>query len=157
MDMRKLIAAIKFEEEEDNDLLVSCMSDGITNIFKKWWRMLLQFDVKVFDGQGDEIRGIFQFRGNLSFYLETKEDVTPSCSRWQTPISAERKLSYTEVSKKVIIFDRDLLTLLTRSVITVTQKVSTLTILFVFIQNLYFINGTFFFVTLEAVLIQTGT
>jgi len=155
--MRKLIAAIKFEEE-DNDLLVSCMSDSTTNIFKKRWRMLLQFDMKVFDGQGDEIRGIFRsFEGIYHFILKhIKEDVTPSCSRWQTPISAEQKLSYTKVSKKVIIFDRDVLTLLTRSVITVTQKVSTLTILFVFIQNLYFINGTFFFVTLKAVLIQTG-
>jgi hypothetical protein len=36
MDMRKLTAAIKFEEDEDdNDILVSCMSDSTTNTFKK--------------------------------------------------------------------------------------------------------------------------
>jgi len=63
-------------------------------------------------------RDIFHF-----ILKQIKEDITtPSCSRWQTAISAEQKLSYTKLSKKVIIFDSVLLTLLTRSVTTVTQK-----------------------------------
>jgi len=33
--MEELIAAIKLEEEEDNYLLVYCMSDSTTDIFKK--------------------------------------------------------------------------------------------------------------------------
>jgi cell division inhibitor SulA len=62
-------------------------------------------------------RDIFHF-----ILKQIKEDITPTCSRWQTPISAEQKLSYTKVSKKVIIFDRVLSALLTQSVITVAQK-----------------------------------
>jgi hypothetical protein len=33
--MRELIAALILEEEEDNDLLVYCMSDSATDICKK--------------------------------------------------------------------------------------------------------------------------
>jgi hypothetical protein len=33
--MQELIAAIKLEGGQDNDLLVSCISDSTTNIFKK--------------------------------------------------------------------------------------------------------------------------
>jgi hypothetical protein len=33
--MQELIAAMILEEEEDNDLLVYCVSDGATDIFKE--------------------------------------------------------------------------------------------------------------------------
>jgi hypothetical protein len=33
--MEELVAAVTLEEEEDDDLLVYCMSEGVTDIFKR--------------------------------------------------------------------------------------------------------------------------
>jgi hypothetical protein len=139
--------------------MVYCMYDSTMDIFRKRWRMLLQFDMKVFYGQWDEIQGIFQsFEGHFSFYLETnKGRQLPSCCRWQTPISAEKKLFYTKVSNKVIKFDRVLLSLLTQPVIILTQKGKYTHHLVCVRSKPIFYKRNIFFIILKAVLIQTGT
>jgi hypothetical protein len=49
------------EEKEDYDSLSYCMSQSAMHIFKggKKWKILLQNDKNIFDGQWDEIQGIF--------------------------------------------------------------------------------------------------
>jgi hypothetical protein len=97
--MEVLIPAIILEEAEDNDLLNYCMSEGATDIFKKIkdegyyctliGRYLMDSEIK--------FREFFRVSRD-TFHLiltEIKEDITRSCNRWQTPISAEQKLCLT--------------------------------------------------------------
>ena len=59
--MEELMAAMVPEEEEGDDLPVYVWTK-VQRHFKgkKRWRVLLQFDRKLFDGELDEIKGIFQ-------------------------------------------------------------------------------------------------
>ena len=127
--MEVLIPAIILEEEEDEDLLIYCMSEGATDIFKKRedegyyctliGRYLMDSEMK--------FREFFRVSRDI-FHLiltEIKEDITTrSCNRWQTPISPEQKLCLTlkYVGKQAAIFNIILLIILIQSVITITQK-----------------------------------
>ena len=125
--MEVLLSAIILEDEEDDDLLIYCMSEGATDIFKKRkdegyystliGRYLMDSEMKFWEFFGVS-RDIFHL-----ILTEIKEDVTTrSCNRWQTPISAEQKLCLTPryVGKQATIFNMVLLII--QSVITLTQK-----------------------------------
>ena len=125
--MEVLIPAIILEDEEDDDLLIYCMSEGAMDIFKKRkdeghyctliGRYLMDIEMK--------FREFFRVSRDI-FHLiltEIKEDITTrSCNRWQTPISAEQKLCLTlrYVGKQATIFN--IVLLITHRVITVTKK-----------------------------------
>ena len=94
--MEALLCAIILEDEED-DLLIYCISEGATDIFKKRrdegdystliGRYLMDSEMK--------FREFFIVSRDI-FHLiltEIREDITTrSWNRWQTPISAEQKL-----------------------------------------------------------------
>ena len=129
MNVEVLIPAIMLEDEEYEDLLIYCMSQGATDIFKKRkdegyystliGRYLMDSEMKFWE--------FFRVSRDI-FHLilrEIKEDITTgSCNRWQTPISAEQKLCLTlrYVGKQATIFNIVLLIILLQSVITITQK-----------------------------------
>jgi hypothetical protein len=122
-----LIPAIILEDEED-DLLIYCMGESAKGIFKKRkdegyystliGRYLMDSEIK--------FREFFRVSRDI-FHLilpEIKEDITRSCNRWQTPISAEQKLCLTlrYVGKQATVFNIVLLIILIQSVITITKK-----------------------------------
>ena len=124
--MEVLLPAIILEDEED-DLLIYCMSEDATDIFKKRkdegyyssliGRYLMDSEMK--------FREFFRVSRDIFHIIlqEIKEDITTrSCNRWQTPISAEQKVCLTlrYVSKQATIFNMVLLII--QSVITITQK-----------------------------------
>ena len=127
--MEVLLHAIILEDVEDDDLLICCMSEGITDIFKKRkdegyystliGRYLMDSEMKF--GEFFRVsRDIFHL-----ILTEIKEDITTrSCNRWQTPISAEQRLCLTlrYVGKQATIFNMVLLII--QSVITITQNVN---------------------------------
>ena len=96
--MEVLVPAIILEDEE-NDLLIYCMSEDATDIFKKkdegYYSSLIRrylMDSEMKFGEFFRVsRDIFHI-----ILQEIKEDITTrSCNRWQTPISAEQKLCLT--------------------------------------------------------------
>jgi hypothetical protein len=113
--MEVLLPAIILEDEED-DLLIYCMSEDATDIFGKrkdggyyyslLGRYMMDIDMKF--GEFFRVsRDIFHI-----ILTEIKEDVTTrSCNRWQTPISAEQKpcLTLRYVGKQAAIFNLVLL------------------------------------------------
>ena len=125
--MEALLRAIILEDEEDDDLLIYCISEGATDIFKKRrdegyystliGRYLMDSEMK--------FREFFRVSRDI-FHLiltEIREDITTrSCNRWQTPISAEQKLCLTlrYVGKQAKIFS--IVLLIIQSAINVTQK-----------------------------------
>ena len=85
--MEVLIPAIILEDEEDEDLLIYCMSEGATDIFKKRkvegyystliGRYLMDSEMK--------FREFFRVSRDIfhSILTEIKEDITTrTCSRW---------------------------------------------------------------------------
>jgi len=124
-----LIPAIILEDEEDEDLLIYCMSECATDIFKKRkdegyysaliGRYLIDSEMK--------FRECFRVSRDI-FHLiltEIKEEIrTRSFNRWQTPISVEQKLCLMlrYVGKQAMIFNIVLLIILTQSAITINQK-----------------------------------
>jgi hypothetical protein len=123
--MEVLLPAIILEDEED-DLLIYCMGEGAKDIFNKRkdevyystliGRYLMDSEIK--------FREFFRVSRDI-FHLiltEIEEDITRSCNRWQTPISAEQKLCLTlrYVGKQATVFN--VVLLIIQSVITITQK-----------------------------------
>jgi hypothetical protein len=124
--MEVLLPAIILEEQEDDDLLIYCMSEDATDISKKrkdegyYSSLLGRFSM---DSEM-KFRGFFRVSRNI-FHLtltEVKEDITRSCNRWQAPISDEQKLCLMlrYVDKQATIFNTVLLII--QSVITVIKN-----------------------------------
>ena len=123
--MEVLIPAIILEDEEDEDLLICCMSEGATDVFKK----------RKDDGYYCTLIGRYLMDNEMKFreFLRVSKDIfhlilteineditTQSCNRWQAPISAEQKLCLTlgYVGKQATIFNTVLLIIRIQSVIT---------------------------------------
>jgi len=98
--MEDLIAAIITEEEEDNDLLVYCMSDSATEIFKKRKDERYQSSLigRYLMDNEMEFGEFFKVSRDIFHFMlkEIKGDIIPSRNRWHAPISAEQKLGLTQ-------------------------------------------------------------
>jgi hypothetical protein len=103
--MEKLIAALTLEAEKDNDLLVYCMSDSATDIFKKMkdegyycslmiGRCLMDSEMK--------FREFFSFEGHFPFHLaryKGRHNNPKLQLMADTDFRRTKAVSYTTVSK----------------------------------------------------------
>jgi len=124
-----VLPAITLEDEEDGDLLISCMSECAMDIFKKtknegYYYTLIERYFMENEMKFREFFGVSRYIFHL-ILAEIKEDITTqSCNRWQTLISTEQKLCLMlwYIDKQATIFNIFLLIILMQSVITITQK-----------------------------------
>jgi len=124
--MEVLLPAIILEDEE-GDLLIHCMSEGTTDIFKErkdegYYSTLIG---RYLADNGMKFREFFSVSRDILHLIltEIKENATTrSCNRWQAPISAEQKLFLTlrYVGVQATIFN--IVLLIIQSVINITQK-----------------------------------